>query len=165
MAKKQQHTLHSEAAAAYQALADDDAIIQQALSILEQRIAHGPAMTSPQLVKQYLTLKLAPESREVFGVLLLDQRHRVLRFEVLFQGTLATCSVHPREVVKAAISSNAAALILAHNHPSGDPSPSEVDKALTHRLREALGLIDVRVLDHIVVGGGRAVAATELGWL
>jgi DNA repair protein RadC len=164
MAKKQ-HTLHSEAAPVYQALNDDEAIIQQALAILEQRIAHGPAMTSPQAVKQYLTLKLAPESREVFGVLLLDQRHRVLRFEVLFQGTLATCSVHPREVVKAAISSNAAALILVHNHPSGDPSPSEADKALTFRLREALALVDVRTLDHIIVAGSQALSFADAGLL
>ncbi|MHB8390526.1 MAG: RadC family protein [Acidobacteriaceae bacterium] len=163
MAKK--NTLHSEAAPAYQALEGDDALIVQALEILEARVAHGPAMTSPQLVKQYLTLKLAPESREVFGVLLLDQRHRVLRFEVLFQGTLATCSVHPREVLKTVLTANAAAVILAHNHPSGDPSPSEADKALTFRLRETLALVDVRVLDHIVVAGGQAFSFADAGLL
>ena len=113
MAKKR-NTLHSESAAAYQALQGDDAIIQAALSILESRIAQGSAMTSPAAVRQYLTLKLASESREVFGVLLLDQRHRVLRLEVLFSGTISSCSVHPREVVKAALTANAAALILAH---------------------------------------------------
>ena len=162
---KKQHTINSEAAPAYQALANDDALIAKALAILEARITQGPAMTSPKTVKQYLTLKLATESREVFGVLLLDQRHRVLRFEVLFHGTLATCSVHPREVVKAAISSNAAALILVHNHPSGDPTPSEADKALTHRLQDALGLIDVRVLDHIIVAGGSAFSFADAGLL
>ncbi|MHB1516068.1 MAG: RadC family protein [Acidiferrobacteraceae bacterium] len=165
MAKKQQHTLHSEAAPVYPALADDDAIIQQALSILEQRIAQGPAMTSPQTVTQYLMLKLAPESREVFGVLLLDQRHRVLRFEVLFQGTINTCTVHPREVVKAALQHNAAAVILCRNHPSGDPTPSESDKQLTQRLKDTLTLVDIRVLDHIVVAGGRAISMSEQGWV
>ncbi|MHB8391300.1 MAG: RadC family protein [Acidobacteriaceae bacterium] len=165
MAKKQQHTLHSEAAPAYQALGDDDAIIAQALAILEARVAQGPAMTSPTAVKQYLTLKLARAEREQFAVLLLDQRHRVLAFEVLFQGTLATCSVHPREVIKAAISSNAAAIILVHNHPSGDPSPSEADKSLTHRLQEALALIDVRVLDHIITAGGQALSFADAGLL
>ncbi|MHB1516260.1 MAG: RadC family protein [Acidiferrobacteraceae bacterium] len=163
MAKK--NTLHGEAAPAYRAIADDDALIAQALAILEARVAHGPAMTSPAAVRQYLTLKLAPESREVFGVLLLDQRHRVLRCEVLFQGTLATCSVHPREVVKAAIASQSAAIILVHTHPSGDPTPSEADKALTHRLRDALALIDVRTLDHIVVGGGQAFSFADAGLL
>ncbi len=164
MAKKQ-HTLYSEAAPVYQALADDDALIAQALSILEQRTPQGPAMTSPQAVKQYITLKLAPESREVFGVLLLDQRHRVLAFEVLFQGTLATCSVHPREVVKATLQHNAAAVIFTHNHPSGDPSPPEADKSLTARLREALALVDVRTLDHIIVVGGQALSFADLGLL
>ena len=163
MAKK--NTLHSEAAPAYQALTDDDALIAQALQILEQRIAQGPAMTSPQAVKQYLTLKLAPESREVFGVLLLDQRHRVIAFEVLFQGTINTCSVYPREVVKAALAANAAAVILTHNHPSGDPSPSESDKQLTQRLQEALALIDVRTLDHIIVAGGQALSFSDMGLL
>lgn len=164
MAKKQ-HTLHSEAAPVYQALADDDALIAQALSILEQRIAHGPAMTSPQTVKQYLTLKLAPESREVFGVLLLDQLHRVLAFEILFQGTINTCTVHPREVVTATLQHNAAAVIFTHNHPSGDPSPSKADKSLRARLREALALVDVRTLDHIIVAGSQALSFADLGLL
>ncbi|MHB1516271.1 MAG: RadC family protein [Acidiferrobacteraceae bacterium] len=159
------HKLNSEAAPAYQALSGDDAVIAQALAILEARVAHGPAMTNPQAVKQYLTLKLAPARREQFAVLLLDQRHRVIAFEVLFTGTLSTCSVHPREVVKTALTANAAAVILAHNHPSGDPSPSEADKSLTFRLREALALVDVRVLDHIVVGGSQALSFVEAGLL
>lgn len=154
MAKK--NILHSEAAPpAYQSATGDDAIIAQALAILDARVAPGQAITSPAAVMQYLTLKFSPAKREQFGILLLNSRHRMTGFEVLFSGTINTCAVYPREVVRVALARNSAAVILCHNHPSGDLTPGESDKALMQQLKDALTLVDVRVLDHIVVAGGR----------
>jgi DNA repair protein RadC len=101
----------------------------------------------------------------VFACLFLDNRHRVICFEELFRGTINGASVHPREVVKKALHHNAAALILAHNHPSGIAEPSEADRQLTKKLQQALGLVDIRVLDHVVIGDGESVAFAERGWL
>lgn len=122
-------------------------------------------LTSPDIVKQYLMTRLSLQESEVFSVIFLDTRHRVLAFEELFRGTIDGCSVYPRVVVKRALYHNAAALILAHNHPSSIPDPSQADKAMTKRLKDALALIDVRVLDHIVIGGAEAVSFAEEGLL
>ena len=141
-------------------------IIQQALRLVQEKFfRRSAALTSPQLVRDYLILKFADIDREVFGCLYLDNRHRVIAYEALFQGTINACSVHSREVVKGALRLNAAAVIFAHNHPSGDPEPSNTDVALTKQLREALSLIDVRTLDHIVVGGRGSVSLAERGLL
>ena len=129
------------------------------------RLARGQVLGSPADVRQFLQLKLRCLPHEVFACLFLDNRHRVIAFEELFRGTLDGASVHPREVVKATLRHNAAALILAHNHPSGVAEPSDADRLITRRLREALGLVDVRVLDHFVVGDGYAVSFAERGWL
>ncbi len=126
-------------------------LIAHAASLLESRL-RGDTLSSPQSSGEFLRLKLAQEEREVFACLFLDARHRVIDLRVLFKGTIDSATVHPREVVKAALQLNAAAAILTHNHPSGHPEPSEADKHLTIRIKEALSLIDVRVLDHIVVG-------------
>lgn len=134
---------------------NDEAIIEKALQILEQRISYNlesPTLTSPDESKAYVKLQLSELKHEVFSCLFLDNRHRVIAFEKLFRGTINGASVHPREVVKEALSHNAAAVIFAHNHPSGSAEPSEADKQITARLNEALALIDVRVLDHLVVG-------------
>ena len=133
----------------------DDEIISAALQILERRIAYHidkPLIQSPQESKDYVKLQLSERPYEVFACLFLDNRHRVIAFEELFRGTIDGCSVHPREVVKATLAHNAAAVILAHNHPSGNGEPSQADRRITERLRDALALIDVRVLDHLVVG-------------
>jgi len=119
----------------------------------------------PSGVRDYLQLTLGHLEREVFGCLFLDTRHRLIRFEVLFQGTIDATTVHPREVVKMVLRLNAAAVILAHNHPSGVAEPSHADQALTRRLSEALALIDVRVLDHFVIGEKSTVSFAERGWL
>lgn len=119
----------------------------------------------PSGVREYLQLTLGHLEREVFGCLFLDTRHRLIRFEVLFQGTIDATTVHPREVVKMVLRVNAAAVILAHNHPSGVAEPSHADQALTRRLSDALALIDVRVLDHFVIGEKSAVSFAERGWL
>ena len=133
----------------------DDEIISAALQILERRITYHldkPLIKSPQESKDYVKLQLSERPYEVFACLFLDNRHRVIAFEELFRGTIDGCSVHPREVVKATLAHNAAAVILAHNHPSGNGEPSQADRRITERLRDALALIDVRVLDHLVVG-------------
>lgn len=134
---------------------NDDAIIESALKILEKRIPYNsdsPSLTSPQDSKDYVKLQLAEYQHEVFACLFLDNRNRVIAFEELFRGTIDGASVYPREVVKACLSHNAAATIFAHNHPSGVAEPSLADEKITQRLKDALALIDVRVLDHLIVG-------------
>lgn len=131
--------------------ASGEEVIEAALEEIRQRFARGTALTSPADAEAYLQLQLARLEHEVFAVLWLDNRHRVLAFEEMFRGTIDGASVHPREVVKAALKHNAAACILAHNHPSGDCAPSPADQTITRRLKEALSLVDVRTLDHIIV--------------
>jgi DNA repair protein RadC len=131
----------------------DDATIEDALRILSYRIKKPETyITSPSDVKSYLRLKLSEVEHEVFGVLFLDTRHGVIKYEEMFRGTIDGASVYPREVVKAALANNAAAVIFAHNHPSGISEPSKADEAITRKLKEALALVDVRVLDHLIVG-------------
>ena len=115
-------------------------------------------------VKEYLALKLGAHEREVFAVMFLDSQHRLISFEEMFFGTIDAASVYPREVLKMALRHNAAAVIFAHNHPSGVPEPSQADKRITERLVEALKLVDIRVLDHIVVGES-CVSFAEKGWI
>jgi DNA repair protein RadC len=136
-------------------ITNDNAIIESALKILESRLLYDPdliPMTSPQASKDFVKLKLFAYEHEVFACLFLDNRNRVIVFDELFRGTIDGASVYPREVVKACLSCNAAAVIFAHNHPSGVTEPSQADIAITERLRKALALIDVRVLDHLIVG-------------
>lgn len=140
-------------------------IVHFARHLIARRFRRGSPLNSAQLAKDYFKLKLAEYEHEVFGVLYLDNQHRVLRFEELFQGTIDGCSVYPREVAKRALLHNAAAVILAHNHPSGFAKPSRADRAITERLKDALALIDVRLLDHFVVGGDDIVSFAEQGLL
>lgn len=127
-------------------------ILLQASEILAERYCRQAVLTSPYLVKEYLRCKLGGHDREIFGVLLLDNANQLIRFEELFRGTINSASIYPRDVVKAVLDAGAAAVIFAHNHPSGNSEPSEADKRMTSKLTAALQLIDVRVLDHIVVG-------------
>lgn len=128
-------------------------------------LSERDVLTSPDATRDYLKLRLYGAPHEVFACLFLDNRHRVIRYEELFRGTIDGASVHPREVVRRVIETNAAAVIFAHNHPSGVAEPSEADLAITRRLKEALALIDVRVLDHIIVGDGRGTSFAERGLL
>jgi len=139
------------------------ATLEMARRHMEAELQRGDALTNPEAVRRYLTAHLRGHSQEVFGCLFLDNRHRIIAFEELFFGTIDGATVHPREVVKRALAHNAAALILAHNHPSGVAEPSHADQAITRRLSDALSLVDVRVLDHIVVGDGPAVSLAERG--
>jgi len=142
-----------------------DDIISMADEILIERLARPSAecFQNPNDVKTFLKLRLAHYKSEVFSVLFLDNRHRMLAFDEMFQGTIDGASVHPREVVRRALEHNAAAVILAHNHPSGVAEPSRADTQLTRRLTDTLALIDVRVLDHIIVGAEETVSFAERG--
>ena len=130
---------------------------------LESQLRHGEVLTSPRATAAYLKARLRGYQREVFACLFLDNRHRVIAFEELFFGSIDSAAVHPREVVKAALRHNAAALIFAHNHPSGVAEPSRADEQLTRRLKEALSLVDIRVLDHLVIGDGEPLSLAERG--
>lgn len=144
----------------------EKAIVQQALDILERDLkVKGAALTSPQSVRNLLRLKLEGLEAEVFAVLFLDNQHRLIEYRAMFYGTIDSASVYPREVVKAALYNNAAACILAHNHPSGISEPSQSDLALTRKLKEALALVDIRVLDHLVVGQREITSFAERGLL
>lgn len=139
-------------------------LLEQAAEALAQKYKREGTFTNPDNVKEYLQLKLGSYDREVFALMLLDNQHQLIRFEELFFGTIDAASVYPREVVKAALNVNAAAVILAHNHPSGIAEPSRADKRITSKLADALALIDVRVLDHIVVGE-HCVSFAERNWI
>lgn len=144
---------------------DDDQLLNAALRIAEQRLTYVAAwMTSPQVVSDYLQLWSARLTEEAFGVLWLTNKHQLIAAEVLAAGTISSANVYPRVVLRAGLKANAAACIVFHNHPSGDPTPSTADIALTKRLREALDLIDIQLLDHLVVGH-RVVSLAELGLL
>jgi len=128
------------------------AVIEMSRRFLQEKLKRGDAMTSPDIVEHYLQSRLRHYPYEVFACLFMDNRHRVIEYEELFRGTIDAASVYPREVVRRALDHNAAAVIFAHNHPSGVAEPSQADEKITQRLKEALDLIDVRVLDHFVIG-------------
>ena len=132
---------------------------------IAKRFRRGATLSSPGLVREYLRVTFATLDHEVFCVLLLDTHHRLLSFQQMFRGTLDSAAVFPREVVKEVLKYNAGAVIIAHNHPSGVAEPSVADECITRRLKEALALIDVRVLDHLVVAGATFVSMAERGWL
>jgi len=141
------------------------AVMEVARRALRETMSRGNALSSPRTVRDFLRLKLQDRPHEVFAAVFLDAQNRVLAVEELFRGTLTQTSVYPREVVKRALHFNAAALIFAHNHPSGVAEPSRSDEALTQALKQALALVDVKVLDHFVIGGGTAMSFAERGLL
>lgn len=141
------------------------AVMELARRATAQQLQQRPLFDSPQAVKHYLQLHLAHLRHEVFAVLFLDSQHHLIALEELFRGTLAQTSVYPREVALRALHHHAAAVVLAHNHPSGSVTPSAADIALTQTLRSALALIDVRVLDHLIVAQGQALSLAEQGQL
>lgn len=145
------------------------AMLQAALELTrrhyQELMMTGPALGNPRATREFLRSRLRDLPHEVFCCVYLDNRHRVIAFEELFRGTIDGASVHPREVVKQALARNAAALILVHNHPSGLAEPSQADELITRRLKEALALVDIRVLDHLVVGDGVCESFAERGLL
>ena len=141
------------------------AVLEMSRRHLAERLRRDSALESPQAVRDYLKSLLRHEPHEVFGCLFMDSKHRMLAFEVLFRGSIDSASVYPRQVVKRALAHNAAAVIFCHNHPSGITEPSEADRTLTKRLIQALDLIEVRVLDHFIVGDGQPLSMVEHGWM
>ena len=141
------------------------AVLEMSRRHLAERLRRDSALESPQAVRDYLKSVLRHEPHEVFGCMFMDSKHRMLAFEVLFRGSIDSASVYPRQVVKRALAHNAAAVIFCHNHPSGIPEPSEADRTLTQRLIKALDLIEVRVLDHFIVGDGLPLSMVEYGWM
>jgi DNA repair protein RadC len=139
------------------------AVLEMARRALEEKMKSGDAMSSPQSVRDYLRLTLQGKKHEIFVGIFLDAQNRMIAAEELFKGTLTQTSVYPREVVKRALHHNAAAVIFAHNHPSGLAEPSQADEMLTQSLKQALALVDVNVLDHFIVGGGTAMSFAERG--
>lgn len=140
--------------------------VKRALTLLDRHLREtGVAFTSTQAARDWLKLKMAGLEREEFMVLYLNQQNRLIAHETLFAGSISSTEVHPREVVKRALYFNAAAVILAHNHPSGDTSPSQADKTITQRLVQALQLVDIRVPDHLIVGGTQILSFAEHGLL
>jgi len=145
--------------------AEETTLMELALARLAERHRPGETFTGPGDAEGYLRLKLGTRKYEVFGAVFLDNRHRIIALEELFQGTIAGTSVYPRVVVQRALELNAAALVLFHNHPSGVAEPSHADEAITKRLKAALDLVDVRVLDHFVVASGESVSFAARGLL
>ncbi|HCT3926897.1 TPA: DNA repair protein RadC [Citrobacter koseri] len=140
--------------------------IREALTLLERQLREpGAPFTSSHAVRDWLRLQLSTLEREEFVVLFLDNQHRLIAHETLFTGTLNHTQVHPREVVKSGLKHNCSAVIVAHCHPSGEAEPSQADRRLTERLKQALDLVDIRLLDHLVVGGMEIVSLAERGWL
>lgn len=140
------------------------AVLEMGRRHLKESLHRGDILSCPEATRRFLAAHLRDNSAEVFACLFLDNRHRVIEYEELFQGTIDGASVHPREVVKRALYYNAAAVILAHNHPSGIAEPSQADERITQRLKDALALVDIRVLDHIIIGD-EVVSFAERGLL
>jgi len=146
--------------------AEERAVLNQAASILEARVrAEAVVLSSPSLVREWLAVQFSGLEREMFGVVFLDAQNRLIDMEVLFTGTLTQTTVFPREVVKAALARNAAAIMLVHNHPSGCAEPSHADEVLTQALKQALAMVDTKVLDHFVVAGTVVLSFAERGRL
>jgi len=146
-------------------LATGDEVLTAARRVLGRRVRRGTTLSSPEVVRDYLRTKLGGLEHEVFASLLLDSQNRLIEYAELFRGTLAQTSVYPREVVKIALNRNAAAMIFAHNHPSGVAEPSRADELLTQMLKQALSLVEVRVLDHFIVAGDQILSFAERGLL
>ena len=144
---------------------NEDRLIQRALKVLDARMRTGEVLSSPNAVRDYLRLKLARLEHEVFMVVFLDAQNRVITTDEMFRGTLTQTSVYPREIVKAALRHNAAGVIFSHNHPSGMAEPSHADELLTRTLKDALAMVDCRVLDHFIVAGTGILSFAERGLL
>ena len=146
-------------------LASNEQILVAARQVLAHRVRRGASLQSPQKVGEYLNVRVGHLDYEVFGLILLDKRHRVIECIDLFRGTIDGASVHPREVVKLALEKSAAACIVYHNHPSGVQEPSQADELITARVKDALALIDVRLIDHLILGGPSVLSFAQAGLL
>lgn len=145
--------------------ANPEEVLQAARRVLSSKVRRGCTLSSPNAVRDYLALQLGALEHEVFAVVFLDAQNKLLSFQEMFRGTITQTFVYPREVAKAALTLNAAAVILAHNHPSGHAEPSRADELLTQTLKSTLSLIDVRVLDHLIIAGANSTSFAERGLL
>lgn len=143
----------------------ENALIARAAAILQKRLVGGEPLSSPEAATEFLRMRLANQDREMFLLILLDSRHRAIAAEVVFMGTIDGAEVHPRVVARLALQHNAAAVICAHNHPSQNPEPSAADRAVTARLKQALALLDIRLLDHFVVTATACTSLAARGWV
>jgi DNA repair protein RadC len=159
------HSLYVHGANAAAEPATAEQILAAARHVLAHRVRRGATLNSPRSVREYLTVKLGALDHEIFGLILVDGRHRVIEYVELFRGTIDGASVHPREVVKLVLEKQASAVLPVHNHPSQVSEPSHADEAITRRLREALALVDVRILDHLIVAGPEVLSFAERGLL
>ncbi len=146
-------------------VANAEEILEAARAVVGERMQRGSSFSDPKTAREFFRDKLAGQEREVFAVAFLDTRHRLVEYRELFHGTIDGAEVHPREVAREAIRCNAAAVIVGHNHPSGSTEPSAADRVVTARLKQALALVDVRLLDHVVVGGLQTASLAERGWV
>ncbi len=144
---------------------DEIKVLELASSIIENKIRTTQVLTNPDLTREFLKMKMCHLEHEIFGIIFVDAQHKVIEFKEMFRGTIDSASVYPREVLKEVLALNAAAVILTHNHPSGIAEPSEADRRMTTKLKNALAVIDVAVLDHMVVGLNEVVSFAERGWL
>ena len=142
-----------------------DEVLVAARQVIGRRVRRGTSFTSPRIARDFLRMKLGTLDHEVFAVLMLDAQNRLIEYVELFRGTIDSAAVYPREVVKETLARNAAAVLLAHCHPSGVAEPSRADELLTQRLKDALALVDVRVLDHLIVAGEEVASFAERGLL
>lgn len=145
--------------------AEPEQILEAAQQIIDARTTRGTSFRDPAVACDYFRDKLGHQEREIFAVVMLDSRHRLIEYVELFMGTIDGAEVHPREVVRVALRLNAAAVLVAHNHPSGEVEPSAADRAVTNRLKQALALVDVRLLDHVVVAGRQKLSMAARGWI
>ena len=145
--------------------AEPDQVLAAAQEIVDAKMVRGASFKDPAVACAFFRDKLSHLEREVFAAVMLDTRHRLIEYVELFQGTIDGAEVHPREVARHALRSNAAALVVAHNHPSGDMEPSAADRAVTARLKQALALLDIRLLDHCIVGGRQTLSMASRGWV
>ncbi len=147
------------------AAASDDLVVEVARAVADQRTKRGSAFTEARVATEFFSDKLAGLEREVFAAAFLDTRHRLIEYVELFQGTIDGAEVHPREVARQALRLNAASVLVAHNHPSGEVEASAADRAVTARLKQALALLDIRLLDHVIVGGRQSLSMAAKGWI
>jgi DNA repair protein RadC len=157
------HNLFYQGAGGAMQIASNEQILAAARQMLAHRVRRGASLQSPQKAGEYLALRLGNLDHEVFGLILLDKRHRVIECLDLFRGTIDGASVHPREVVKLALQKSAAACIVYHNHPSGVQEPSQADELITARVKDALALIDVRLIDHLILAGPNVLSFAQQG--
>lgn len=165
MTKTEKVAVQDGEVATYHVKPEEAKILDKAFKIMQRELKRGTALSDPQAAGSFFKTRLASKDREVFAAIFMDNRHRLIAYEELFLGTIDGAEVHPREVVKRGLALNAAAVIIAHNHPSGNREPSAADRAVTARIKQALAMVDLRLLDHLIIADGPPVSLAARGWV